>query len=271
MHAVIFHRHARPAVGPRLGLETVKIKTIHTGAKRPVAQRLQSGGISFPIFTGLRGECFAGDNRPARRMRNGCGLDDRESSIETVIPELALRYIGHAAHRKIAGGIQIVRFNGKREPILVRQLREIADVIFDHKFLRRAPEVPQKTLGDFLAAHNASGVGGQKFQEIVTTTFVKFFAEIGRPVLRTHFPTVEMQRRQAPGGVGVRTVLGEHLFDESSEMRVQRGAVELVSFKAKTRLRRWSCGLAGQGAAQPHYRPLARRHFPIQMSVRRQF
>ena len=107
----------------------MKIKPVHARAKCPVALRFQRSGIGHPIFTGITGKGFGGHHAAAASVANRGGFNDAVSRVKTKMPELALRHISDPAERKIAGGIHIVGFHGKSQPVFMSQLFQIADVV----------------------------------------------------------------------------------------------------------------------------------------------
>ena len=267
MDAIRPHRHARPAVILRLRLKAVKIQAIHAHAKSPVTLNLQRRGVGFPIFAGTARERLGGNHVPSAGVRNGSGFDDTVSRVETKMPELALRHIRDTSEREVAGGIQVVRFQRECQTVAMRQFRQMTNVIFYREFLGRAPQVPQKAFRDFRTRHDAPGNRRHKFQRIVAAPFSKFRAKAGRPVLRTHLPTVKMQHGQAAFAIGVRAGLRQNSLRISCEMFVQRGFRKFIGFKPKPRPGRGPRGLTGNRAAQTHDGPPARRHVPNQLAV----
>src|ERR1019366_2623869 len=128
-------------------------------------------------------------------------------------------------------------------------------------------QIPQETFGEIFSPPSPPAKHRQELQWTIVAAFQKFGAKIGRPILRTHFPTVKMQHGQSATRVAARTNFGQQFLDVVGEMCVERRPVKLVTFKAQPR--RW-CGpggRAGERSAKPHDGPLTRRHLPVQMTV----
>ncbi|OQB90847.1 MAG: hypothetical protein BWX84_01674 [Verrucomicrobia bacterium ADurb.Bin118] len=268
MHAIRSHRHAGPAIQPRLVRVTMKHNPIHPGGKRPVAQSLQIARMKPPPFIVVGSERFRRDDVPTARVRNGGGLETTEPRVVTVRPKFAHGHVRHRAEIQIRRGIHVVGFDGKSEAVLMGQRLEMFGVVFQHQLLRGLAHIPKETFGDVPARNNASRVCRQESQRIITAPLLKLLTERRRPVLRTHFPTVNVQRNPTDIAAFIRSEFAQQRADKMIKMRVQCGLIEFVGFQSQTGRRSGPGVGAGGGASETQNGPTPRRHGPIQLSVR---
>ena len=116
--------------------------------------------------------------------------------------------------------------------MFVSQGLQMLRMILDDQLLRRLAQIPKETLRHFEAVHHPARHRGQIAHRVITPAVAELLAEGRGPVLRPHFPTVNVEHGPAdPGAIGGRPDLAQQRADERIEMRVQRGLVELVAFQ----------------------------------------
>jgi len=268
MKTPLAHRHARPAVRPRLHRVTMKNVAVQALAINQVAEGLERIRIVLPAAgLGSCGERFRADNGFAVNVRDGRReFDGRMAG--TAAPKFAHHDIGGRAalQRFIRASVRLDRVH---QSVLVAEFGKMAIVIFRKQIGDRAAHVPQKTLRYRRIVHHATGERGQIFQEVVAASLVKFFAEILRPVLAADF--VAVNQRTVERLAGERAEIIENFLHEAVPMRVERGLAELVAFQAFAFRRRGMIFHAGRRVADAQNQPVAGRRVPVQPSIRREF
>ena len=259
MHPVRTERQPRRVV-VRLRAHAMKKESIDARAERPVSLTLRGARMLTP-FVEIAREGLRRDDRLTASMRARDRLKDAETRVESVAvgPEFAHRDVGCAEEPEVARRVQIVRFRREFKPALRRELLHSQDVVIVNQLLTDAPQVPKKTLRFLDASDNASKDCGRARQRIVTPTLSEELAEVFRPVLRRHFPTVVMKGRE------FRDV--EEFIVERGEMRFDSRAFELVAFESESRQRRGARRLPGQTSSETHDRPVAFGRVPSERSV----
>ena len=288
--AVRPHRHARPAVKLGLMLITMEDDAVDPRTKRPVAQALHHRGMRLPSLGITRGERLRRDNPSTVGMRHRHRLGHGVRGVETHQPELAHRHIRNAAQGEVRARVHVVRLDRKPKPVPAPQLLQPRRVVLHHQFLRGLAQVPKKSLRhlrrpalrDRLTrrphrktirppAHRHARQRRQVRQQVITAATAELLPKPKRPVLRSHFPAVDVQRGPSRPARRLRPSHFAHQRPhESVEMRVERRTVELVALKSQSRRRRRPGVGPGAGPTQPKDRPFPRRHIPTQPPARRQ-
>ncbi len=203
-------------------------------------------------------------------------MGDRRGFVATEIrieavpprPELAHRHVGHTAQGHVGRGIHVVRFDRQTESVASAEPFQMLGVIFDHKLLRREPEIPEESLGNLQAFDDPARHGGQIRQRIVAATALELAAESGGPILGAHLPAINVEHGPAAGALDRPRPNGANKFAyEGVEMRVQRGRVELVALQSQPRLRRGASVGTGVPASKTEDCPGAGGNVPGQSTV----
>src|ERR1017187_5342238 len=187
-------RQARHTIRPRLHDPFAEAETIYSGAKRPVAQRLQRCGMVEKIAA-PPGESLCTEDAVAIDM--GCGshlLDDvaqRKPRITATLPELAHRFVGTPGVTQIVA-CAIIRLNRKSETLLVAELLHFSSVVLQKHFTDGLAVVPQKPFRHFQAVDHQSVKCGQVRRQVITASATELVPKAGGPVSRTRFPTVDV-------------------------------------------------------------------------------
>ena len=139
--------------------------------------------------------------------------------------------------------------------------RCICSAVVLHDQLRdRLSQVPEESLRDLGAFHDAARHDRQVPQQVVTASRRELLAKSTGPVLPADFPTVQVRRHERPACTGPH--IAQQLSRELLEMRGERGSVELVALQSGRGRR--AIGLPGAGVAQTQNRPTPGRHVPPQ-------
>ena len=78
----------------------------------------------------------------------------------------------------------------------MRQFAEPPRIVCRQQVGHCLAHIPQEALGNLDTLHDAPCYHGQEGQGIVATQPLKLLAELGRPVLRAGFPTVNVRRHE---------------------------------------------------------------------------
>ena len=120
-------------------------------------------------------------------------------------------------------------------------------------------QVPEESFGGFGVVEDASGEGRQEGNDVVTATDAEFLAHLGRPVLRSDFPTVDVRADQRLVRSRERFVSLDESTHEVPEMDGGRFFAELVAFEAASGCGRGMVVLASGGVAEAEDQPFAGR------------
>ena len=265
--APLAHRHARPAVCPRLHRVTVEDVAVQALAVHQIAERLERIWIVLPApMTGTCGERLRADDGFAVNVRDGRGELDGGMPLAAA-PEFAHHHVSRRAalQRFKRPGVRLDRAH---QTVLTAQLGEMAVVIFSEQIRDGPSHVPEKPFGDFGVVHDAAGDCRQEFKGIVAAPFLELGAKIFRPVLAPDF--VAVNQRTVERLPGERADVVENFLHEARPMRVERGLAELVAFQALAFPGRGMIVRASRRVAETQNDPIARRDVPPEPAVRRE-
>ena len=163
-------------------------------AERPVAQVLDVGRVAQPFLGVGRRERLGAEDPLAVDVGRGRHLGATVGRAELVPrPELRHRLVGLAGVGHLVARHAVVGLDREPQAVAVGQRAEMPGVVLDEHVGDRLPQVPEETLGDLQAIDHAAGEGRQQRQQVVAAPLLEFLAHAGRPVLRAHFPTVDVR------------------------------------------------------------------------------
>jgi hypothetical protein len=203
---------------------------IDARAEGPVSLVLHRGWMLQPMVRLLCGERLRCHDASAVGVRDRRGFNHAPVGIDVSEsrPELRHGNVGHGSQFKVRAGIQVVRFESQLQSVAVTEVAKTCRLVLNHQLLRCLPDIPKEAFRRLLVIDHVSPERGKKWRRTVSSSLLKLRLELGRPVLRAHFPTVIVERGQSAVRVAVGSNSLQQLCEVSVEVMIDRLAAELV-------------------------------------------